>query len=110
VSDLPPANVSDFQPALTHFAESYASELEMTLTAWAFQELTLEEASSECGLTYDTLQRRVSRGMLANAGSRGRPRVRRCDLLAIEVASRGETPLDLADEIIARRRARDGQG
>lgn len=44
------------------------------------EELTLEEAASYSGLTYDTLRKKVARGEISNVGEKGRPRVRRGDL------------------------------
>ncbi len=61
-------------------AESYAAQLEERLREWELQELTLEQAATELGLKYDTVQRRVACGELPNAGCKGTPRVRRCDL------------------------------
>ncbi len=60
--------------------ESFASDLEQRLREWELQELTLEQAATELGLKYDTLQRRVACGELPNAGRKGAPLVRRCDL------------------------------
>ncbi len=60
--------------------ESFASELEQRLREWELQELTIEQAATELGLKYDTLQRRVRCGELPNAGRKGAPRVLRRDL------------------------------
>ena len=60
--------------------ESFASDLEQRLREWELQELTLEQVAVETGLKYDTVQRRVACGELANAGRKGAPLVRRCDL------------------------------
>ncbi len=60
--------------------ESFASDLEQRLREWELQELTLKQAATEFGLKYDTVQRRVACGELPNAGRKGTPRVRRCDL------------------------------
>jgi hypothetical protein len=90
-----------------HAAESYASELEGRLLEWELQELTLEQAASELGLRYDTLQRRVASGELPNAGRNGAPRVRRCDLYGDcsskpqFVTVNGEP--DIASEVLASR-------
>jgi hypothetical protein len=60
--------------------ENFASDLEQRLREWELQELTLEQAATELGLKYDTVQRRVACGELPNAGHKGAPLVRRCDL------------------------------
>jgi hypothetical protein len=85
-------------------AESYANDLEARIQEWGLEALTLEEAARETGLAYDTLQKKISRGTLPNAGARRAPRVRRRDLYAppgprlVEQAS-------LAEEILSRRAA-----
>ncbi len=61
-------------------AEGYAAQLEERLREWELQELTLEQAATEFGLKYDTLQRRVACGELPHAGRNGAPRVLRRDL------------------------------
>lgn len=60
--------------------ESAAEDLEDRLREWRLELLTLEQAAREAGLAYDTLQRKVAGGEIANAGEKGSPRVRRCDL------------------------------
>lgn len=62
--------------------ESCADELESVLSEWKLELLTLEEAAQEVGKTYDTMQRKVSKGVIPNAGEKGSPRVRRADLHA----------------------------
>lgn len=58
----------------------HADALEERLRAWRLEALTLEEAARESGLAYDTVQRKVGEE-IPNAGEKGSPRVRRCDLL-----------------------------
>jgi hypothetical protein len=60
--------------------EGCATELDEALTEWSLEELTLEEAAAEVGVTADTVGRRIARGDLRNSGRKHRPRVRRCDL------------------------------
>lgn len=57
----------------------YAEALDEAITAYATEELTIAEAARETGLAEDTLYRQVG-GRLPNAGRKGAPRVRRCDL------------------------------
>lgn len=59
--------------------DSAADELEEQLREWSLELLTLEEAAREAGVSYDTMQRKVGR-QIPNAGEKGSPRVRRCDL------------------------------
>ena len=66
-------------------AESFAAELEATVREYRLATLTLGEAAAETGLKYDTIQGKVASGEIPNAGRRGSPRVRRCDLLSDEV-------------------------
>lgn len=61
--------------------ESAADDLEERLEEWRLEALSLEQAARESGLAYDTVQRKVGEE-LPNAGEKGRPRVRRCDLHA----------------------------
>ena len=65
--------------------ESLAADLEAAVREYRLAALTLTEAAAESGLRYDTLQKKVSRGELQNAGAPRSPRVRRCDLLSDEV-------------------------
>ncbi len=66
-------------------AESYAADLEAAVREYGLAMLTLTEAAAESGLKYDTIQGKVASGEIPNAGRRGSPRVRRCDLLSDEV-------------------------
>ncbi len=88
-------------------AESYAAQLEEGLREWELEALTLEQAATELGLKYDTVQRRVACGELPNAGRKGAPLVRRCDLYGGAsstprlVTESGEP--DIASEVLASR-------
>lgn len=66
-------------PRQAEALESAAEDLEDRIREWRLELLTLEEASAETGLAYDTLQRKVG-SEIRNAGEKGSPRVRRCDL------------------------------
>lgn len=59
--------------------ESAADELGERLREWSLELLTLEQAATEAGVSYDTMQRKVG-SEIPNAGEQGAPRVRRCDL------------------------------
>ena len=65
--------------------ESHAAELEAIVREYRLATLTLTEAATATGLKYDTIQGKVASGEIPNAGRRGSPRVRRCDLLSDEV-------------------------
>ncbi|MFQ5888815.1 MAG: hypothetical protein ACE5JR_02045 [Gemmatimonadota bacterium] len=68
------------QRALVDAVNSYAAELEECLQEWALEALSLEQAAEEKGCRYDTAQRKVASGEWPNAGRKGRPAVRRCDV------------------------------
>ena len=86
---------------------SFATDLEQRLREWELEELTLEQAATELGLKYDTVQRRVACGELPNAGRKGAPRVLRCDLYgggssAPHLVTESGEP-DIASEVLASR-------
>lgn len=71
---------------------SCAADLEERMREWQLEELTLEEAAEEARVHYDTMRKMVARGEVPNAGKKGSPRVRRCDL------RRDGSPGELRDE------------
>ena len=83
--------------------ESYQGDLETRIHEWGLEALTLEEAALETGLAYDTLQKKISRGGLPNAGEKRAPRVRRCDLYGTPRPRLVED--ESLAEVILRRRA-----
>jgi len=92
-----------------HLIESFALELEGALREWGLEKLTLHQAAHETGLTYDTLQKRVSKGRLPNAGGGGSPRVRRGDLYGVRTHRHPGTSKggpDLAAEALLRRKVK----
>lgn len=89
-------------------ADSYADDLEKELREWELEALTLEEAAAESRWSYDTVQRKVAAGEIPNAGRRGAPRVRRCDLYGAPAATpaegiQDEDGPDLAGELLESR-------
>lgn len=76
-----------------------ADDLAEALDRWWTEELTLEQAAAELGRSYDTVQRKIRSGELPNAGRKGRPLVRRCDLHSLESGAAG--PRRPRDEIVA---------
>jgi hypothetical protein len=84
----------DGVPASAALLRRVAGELETRLREWATEPLTLQAAAAELGLSYSTLHRWVATGRLPNAGTRYRPRVRRCDL------RRGPPGPDLAGHVL----------
>ena len=82
--------------------EACAKDLEERLREWELESLSLDDGARESGFSYSTLQHRVASGEIPNAGSKGRPRVRRCDLpyRGGRVRPKGEP--DLADESFLR--------
>lgn len=83
--------------------ESAAEELDERLREWSRELLTLEEAAKEAGVSYDTMQRKVGRD-IPNAGEKGAPRVRRCDLHPWLQGPEGV--LSLAEEALLGRKER----
>ena len=70
--------------------EYAANEFERCIKEWQLEALTLEEAVVESGYSYSALQQKVAKKELANAGGKGAPRIRRCDL-----PKRGGPPIRL---------------
>jgi hypothetical protein len=60
--------------------ERCAGQLEVVEREHALEALTLEQAAAASGYSYSTLQHLVADGRIKNAGSDGRPRIRRADL------------------------------
>lgn len=81
--------------------EACAAELELAEREYWFEELTLEQAAEELGVSYDTVGRRVARGDIPNAGKKNRPRVRRTDLRGVASRSQLRTVPDLSEPDIA---------
>lgn len=79
--------------------EACAIQLETRLREYALESLTLEDAARESGYSYSALQKQLATGELPNAGTKGRPRLRRSDL------PRKGRPIavGLADAILAAR-------
>lgn len=73
--------------------DSCAEDLELRLQEWLHEPLELTEAAHESGYSYSTLQSKVASGELPNAGEKGSPRIRRCDL----PQKGGSAPLTLDD-------------
>ena len=98
------------QSTLADLLESVANDHEQALNGWHEEELTLQEAAEESGLSQSTLQQNVASGKIPNAGQQGRPRIRRCDLPAKSQRS-GPKAVEgqpaLADEIL---RSKHGTG
>ena len=98
------------QSTLADLLESVANDHEQALNGWNEEELTLQEAAEESGLSQSTLQQNVASGKIPNAGKHGSPRIRRCDLPS---KSRGSGPKategspDLADEILRSKLGRE---
>jgi hypothetical protein len=83
-------------------ALEWAAELVSNqINEWWLEELDLDRASEERGITYSAIQKQVARGDLPNAGERGKPLVRRCDLLNGRPRRKPEPESpDMADEIL----------
>ncbi len=85
--------------------ESCAQDLDERFRQWQLEELTLGRAAEESGYSYSTLQQKVNRGEIPNAGRKGRPLIRRCDLPVVQTRRRQnvmEEP-DLAARVLQER-------
>ena len=72
--------------------EACAADLEAAELEYLLETLTLEQAADFVGVSYDTMSRRIRRGKVPNAGRKGKPLVRRRDILpAIPVGPRAVT-------------------
>jgi len=90
--------------------EECAADLEDAWRLWETEPLTLEEAATESGYSYSTLQQMTASGRLRNIGEKHRPRVCREDLPKKATSPAGESLItgpDLAQEVIARRLTRN---
>lgn len=76
--------------------------------AWAreheLQELTLQQAEKESGLSYSALEHAVREGRIPNAGRKNRPRIRRVDLPRLKAASATTPQLQLAERVLKARK------
>lgn len=61
-------------------AEHAAERVERALRTWQAEELTVVQAAAESGYSAAHLRRLLAECRLENAGSQGRPRIRRADL------------------------------
>ena len=89
--------------------ESAAEELTTALRQYELEALTLDAAAHESGFSYSAINRQVRSGKIPNAGSKGSPRVRRCDLPRCGGRQRPrlvEGSPDLAGEILQARHHR----
>ncbi len=85
---------------LAECMESMAAEFEAALREWMDEQLTLEEAAAERGLKYDTMRKRVERGVYVNVGKKGAPRVRRANIYKNGRITAVDDKLDIAEQIL----------
>lgn len=69
-----------FAPAAAVAFRDCASELERELGEAENSTMTIAEAAVASGLSKDHIRHQIARGIIPNAGKRGRPRVRAGDL------------------------------
>lgn len=69
-----------FSEAAATAFERAAIELEAALSTFDDESLTLGQAAEESGYSVEYLGRLVRCGTIPNAGKKGSPRIRRCDL------------------------------
>ncbi|MDT8342683.1 MAG: hypothetical protein RQ751_14325, partial [Longimicrobiales bacterium] len=85
-----------------------ADELEQAIREHELELLTLDEAERESGYTRSALEKQIARREIPNAGRKGSPRIRRCDLpkkpgSVVPVEADGP---DIVTDLLAQRAAR----
>lgn len=86
--------------------EKHAEELEERLREWRLELLTVDQAADESGYSADHLYDLVASGTIPNAGEKGAPRIRRCDLPRKPGGSPDSPPSndeDFADDLLRAR-------
>lgn len=86
--------------------ETAAVRVEEAVVAWQNEELTVAEAAAESGYSTAHLRRLLAESRLENAGSTGRPRIRRSDLPR-KPNRKTANEVDLVGEVL-RARSRHG--
>jgi hypothetical protein len=81
--------------------ERLARDLITSELAWEDECLTIQQAASESGLHYCSIQLMLREGRIENRGRKGRPRVRRGDLPRKSRCPNGPA---LAEQVFARNR------
>lgn len=84
-------------------AEHAAERVETAVWNWRNEELTVAEASAESGYSAAHLRRLLADSRLENAGSQGRPRIRRGDLPR-KPNRQSADEVDLVGEVLRARR------
>lgn len=87
-------------------AEHAAERVEKALRTWQNEELTVVEAAAESGYSAAHIRRLLAECRLENAGSQGRPRIRRGDLPR-KPSRQSADEVDLVGEVL---RAREQHG
>lgn len=83
-----------------------ADQLEEAWREYRLEELTLREAAEESAYSYDHLSEILRENPALNAGEKGSPRIRRCDLPKKPGAGNGSiraSRRDFADEVVTAR-------
>ena len=73
-------DIGRFSPAAAEAFREAAAQLDAALIAADAEVLTLEQAEAESGYSADHLRHLIASNKIANAGAKGRPRIRRKDL------------------------------
>jgi len=96
---------SEFDERGASLIEKRAQEVESWFSSMAEDEITIGVASQATGYSADHLRRTIGSGELANAGVRGKPRVRRGDLRPkrIPIATKDRTKYDVTADVRALR-------
>lgn len=69
--------------AFARLLESCAEDLEVALTQWELEQLTVPEAAAETGKSKSQIWRDVQQGRLAKVDAEGAIRVRRADVFRL---------------------------
>jgi len=85
-------------------AEHAASRIERALMTWRNEVLSVADAATESGYSEAHLRRLLAACRIENAGSRGRPRIRRADLPRKPRQRTGGEPDLVGDVLRARER------
>jgi hypothetical protein len=107
VRDLPAqfraeaAHLEPYAPAAAVAWRAAAARLDAELIAADGEALTLSEAAKESGYSPDHLRHMVAGGTLENAGTKGRPRIRRGELPKKAKAAESNATYDATADAIS---------
>ena len=89
--------------------ERVSRELEATWIEEHWKSLTIDQAAEETGYSASRLYELVATGKIENAGKKGAPRIRRCDLPRRPRMWEGSRALELIDDGLLEARTTQGR-